>query len=85
MFVGAGTIGESGEILVSTVEIIDLSDNSTKCEPWHQLAIPIRGAVAGFVDGGVLICGGNPEPTHDNVTNQYQHIRPDKSERARGT
>ena len=74
LLVATGWLGY-GEVLAPSIEIIDLADNSTECEPWLKLAFPVRGAVAGFIDGGVLICGGS-KGNDSFVTNQCQHIKP---------
>ena len=77
LLVATGWLGY-GEVLAPSIEIIDLADNSTECEPWLKLAFPVRGAVAGFIDGGVLICGGS-KGNDSFVTNQCQHIRPNEA------
>lgn len=77
LFVASGTTGESWDVILATSEIIDLANSSTKCKAWFQLAIPVRGAVGGFVDDGVLICGGSTDAKNPLLlTNQCQHIKP---------
>ena len=80
LFVATGTNGESWDVILPTSEIIDLANNSTKCKPWSQLEIPVRGAVGGFIDDGILICGGSTDAKNSRLlTNQCQHIKPHQS------
>ena len=73
-------MGESGEVLADTIEIIDLGDNSTECQSWHYNTPPVRGAVGGFVNGGVLICGGSTDAENNSIlTRQCYHNKPDES------
>ena len=64
--------------LVHDCEIIDLESNSS-CEKWPDLSIPVKGATGGFLNGGVLVCGGNTvtSDTDASYTNRCQHITPD--------
>ena len=64
--------------LTSVCEIVDLR-NDTLCEPWPNLKIPVKGATGGFLQGGLLICGGNAVGSDSdwNLTNQCQHIKLD--------
>ena len=64
--------------LVHDIEIIDLESNSS-CEKWPDLSIPVKGATGGFLNGGVLVCGGNTvtSDVDASLTDRCQHITPD--------
>ena len=50
--------GVSSDDYVTNSEVIDLYDTGVTCKPWPDLPVSTNGAVGGFINEHLLICGG---------------------------
>ena len=50
--------GVSSDGYVMNSEVIDLYDTGVTCKPWPDLPVSTNGAVGGFINDHLLICGG---------------------------
>ncbi len=64
---------EGTEVLLDSVEVLDLSSPSSSCSPIANYPIALEGPVGTLVDGKLKVCGGYDGSVKTNLCYEYNY------------